>query len=70
MRHEGEPCLEDDRNYTRPIKDQALGEMHLHIMPVNVVYNEGECVQERKDEESVSDPSVEHLEPLMRHSCK
>jgi hypothetical protein len=43
--------------------------MLLHIVPVDMVYNERERVHERQDEEDIGDPSVEDLESLMRNSC-
>jgi len=42
--------------------------MLLHVVPMNMVDNEGECVHECKDEEGVGNPSVEDLESLMRDS--
>lgn len=44
--------------------------MILHVMPPNVVHNEWECVQERKDKEGVRDPSVEDLKLLVRNSSE
>jgi hypothetical protein len=44
MGHEGEPRLKDDGDYACPIEKQALGEMRLHITPVNMIYNEWESV--------------------------
>ena len=44
MRHESQPRLGNDCNDTRPVEQQALGKMRLHIMPMNVVYDEGEGV--------------------------
>jgi hypothetical protein len=37
-------------------------------MPMDVVHNEGECVQERKNEKGISNPSMEDLKSLVRHS--
>lgn len=42
--------------------------MMLHVMPPDVVYNEWECVQERKDKKGVGNPSMEDLKPLVRNS--
>jgi hypothetical protein len=70
MRHKGEPRLTDDGDYARPIEEQALGEMALHIIPVNMIYNKWECVHQSKNEKGIGNPSVEHLEPLMRHTRK
>lgn len=42
--------------------------MRLHIMPVDVVHDEGKGVQQGKNEEGIGDPSVEDLEPFMGHS--
>jgi hypothetical protein len=39
-------------------------------MPVNVIHNKGECMHERKNEESIGDPSVKDLKPLMRNTRK
>jgi hypothetical protein len=42
--------------------------MALHVMPVNVIDNEGKCVHEGEDKEGVGDPSMEDLESLVRNS--
>lgn len=44
--------------------------MVLHIMPPNMVHDEGERVQERKNKEGIRNPSVEDLKPLVRDSRK
>tara|TARA_R110002060_G_scaffold29999_1_gene40484 strand:+ start:497 stop:631 length:135 start_codon:yes stop_codon:yes gene_type:complete len=44
MGHESQPRLGNDSDNTCPVEQQALGEMRLHVMPMNVVYDEGEGV--------------------------
>lgn len=44
MGHEGEPRLEEEGDYACPIEKQALGKMRLHIVPMDMVYNERKCV--------------------------
>lgn len=61
----GQPRLEDQRNDTGPVEEKGRGEMFLHVVPVDVIYNERERVHERKDEERIGNPSVEDLESLV-----
>lgn len=70
MRHECEPCLTNERNDAGPIEQQTLREVHLHVMPMDVINDERKRVQERKDEESVGDPSMKDLEPFVRYTCE
>lgn len=44
--------------------------MLLHIVPVDVVYDERERVHEGKDKEGIGNPSVEDLESLVRNACE
>lgn len=37
-------------------------------MPVYMINDEGERMNERKNEEGVGDPSVEYLQPLVRNA--
>lgn len=53
MGHECKPCLENDSNDTSPVEQQTPCEVSLHIVPMNVVHNEWERVQERKDQEGI-----------------
>jgi hypothetical protein len=39
--------------------------MVLHVMPLNVVDNEGERVHECQDKEGIGNPSVEDLKSLV-----
>ena len=68
MGREGEPRLENKCDDAGPVEYKIRGEVFLHVMPPNVVHNEWECVQERKDEKGIGYPSVEDLKSLMRNS--
>jgi hypothetical protein len=39
--------------------------MRLHIVPVNMIDDEGKRVKESKNEESIRNPSVEDLQSLV-----
>jgi hypothetical protein len=67
---EGQPRLEDNRNDAGPVEQKIRGEMLLHIVPVDVVYDERERVHEGKDKEGIGNPSVEDLESLVRNACE
>lgn len=70
MRHESKPRLADKRDNSSPVEQQISGEMALNVVPVDVVYDEWECVYQREKEEGVCDPSMEDLKPLIRNSGK
>lgn len=70
MGHECKPCLKDKSYYAGPIEKQALGKVHFHIMPVNMVHDERESMQKGKDEECISCPSVKHLKSFVRNSSE
>lgn len=53
MRHEREPSLKDQCDDTSPVEQEAGSEVILHVMPVDMVHNEWECVEKRKDKESI-----------------
>lgn len=40
----------------------------LHVLKLDMVYNEWECVHEGKDKKSIRNPSVEDLEFFVRNS--
>lgn len=65
MRHKSQPCLEDEGDYACPVEEQAASEMRLHVLPLDVIYNEWKSMQKRKDKEGVSNPPVKYLKPLM-----
>lgn len=65
----GKPGLENQRNDASPVKYSAAHRhLHDHIMEPDVVDDEWKGMHERKEEEGIGGPSVEHLEPLMRNS--
>ena len=70
MRCKCKPRLEDQCNDAGPVEDKIRSEVVLHVMPPDVVHNEWECVQERKDKEGIGNPSVEDLKSLVRDSRK
>ena len=70
MRKKGKPSLKYKRNDSRPGEKQVVGKVLLHIIPVDVVYDERESVQQRKQEEGICNPPVEHLESFVRYSCE
>lgn len=44
MRHESKPSLADKCHNSSPVEQQISGEVALHVVPVNVVYDEWKCV--------------------------
>jgi hypothetical protein len=68
MRHKCEPCLEYDGDYSSPVEQQARRKVIFHVMPVDVIHNEWECMQKSQDKEGISNPSMKHLELFVRHS--
>lgn len=68
MRSKGEPCLKDQRNDAGPVKYEIGRKMVLHVMELDMIYDEWECVHESKDKKSIGNPSVEDLESLVRDS--
>lgn len=40
----------------------------LHIVPMDVVYDEGKCVHKRKNEKGVCNPSMKYLKSFIRYS--
>jgi hypothetical protein len=65
MRCKSKPCLKEKSDNACPVKEQTPGEMLLHIMPPDVVYNEWKGVQKSEDEEGVGDPTVKYLESFV-----
>jgi len=70
MRKKGKPSLEYKRNDSGPVEKQIVGKMLLHIIPVDVVYDERESMQQRKQEEGICNPPVEHLESFVGYACE
>jgi hypothetical protein len=68
VRRKGQPRLEDQCDDAGPVEEEIASELFFHVMPTNVVHDEGECMQERQDKESVGNPSVENLKSLVRNS--
>jgi hypothetical protein len=68
MRHEGKPCLEYQCNDTSPVEQKIRGEVLFHIVKVNMIHDKRKCMKERKDEESIRNPSVEDLQSLVGYA--
>lgn len=68
VRHESKPGLRYQCDDTGPVEKKTRSEVHFHVVPVDVVYDEGKSMQKRKDEEGVADPSVKDLETLVRYA--
>jgi hypothetical protein len=69
VRGKGEPSLEKKGNDAGPVEQGAHHcHLHDHVVPPDMVYDEGEGVHERKKEKGVCCPSVEDLNLLMRGS--
>ena len=62
--------MEDEGHNAGPVKEQAAREMRLHVVPMDVVDDERECVDKSKDKEGIRGPSMEHLQLFVRDSCK
>ena len=67
QRHERQVRLGDQSRNTRPVRDACLP-LADHIALVDMVDDEGECVDESKHEHGVACPLMEDLKLLMRHS--
>lgn len=65
MRCEGEPRLKNQCEYTGPVEQKTRCEVFFHVMPVNVVHDEGKGMEKSEDEEGVRYPAMENLKPLM-----
>jgi len=66
VRSKGKPRLENESDNTGPVENETRFKSGFHIMPTDVVYDERERMEKRKDEEGVRAPAVEHLQPLVR----
>lgn len=70
MRKKREPSLEYKRNNTCPVEEEVICEMLLHVIPMDVVYDERESMQQRKQKEGIGDPSMEYLESFVRYASE
>lgn len=68
MRQECKPSLCNQSSNTRPVEEKTRLELFLHLMPVDVVHDEGEGVEQCENEEGVGDPAVEDLEALVAYA--
>lgn len=67
MRHESEPRLTYEGHDTCPVEKETRREMGFHVMPMDMVYNEWECVQKGENEEGIRNPSMENLQSFVSY---
>lgn len=68
MRGEGQPCLENERDYPGPVEQSTHhSHLHDHVVEANMVNDEWKGMHQREEEESISSPSMEDLDLLVRY---
>lgn len=70
MRCKSKPGLEDEGDNACPVEEEAHLHFHHHVMKSYMVDDKRKGVHQCKNEKGIGDPSVKHLELLMRNTGK